>query len=471
MVTLDRHSPIPLVRQLYGQFRERILSAKLAAGTRLPASRSLARQLAVSRNVVLEAYDLLSAEGFLESRQGAGTYVAAGATLEVLSSPDLPELDRVTMGYESPPGIINFRAGTPDLAGFPRKLWLRMIREVFETPLQEMLAYGHPEGRRELREAISAYLLRQRDLVCHPDQVVVTAGTTQAIGLACQLLLKERKEVILEDPITSDIRRIAAQHGAKVLPVPVDGDGLRTALLPEMARPACIYVTPSHQFPIGGTLPIQRRIELLRYATHKDCFIIEDDYDSEFRFDGPVLSSLHSLAPDRVIYIGTFSKTLCPAIRIGYMVLPPGFISRGRRHKWQSDLHNEVISQLSLARFMAEGHYLRHLAKMRIRYRNRRGALVSCLTEHFGERVRILGSATGLHLTAEFAGCGFSAADLAEIEERGARFYGIAPHAISLVGGQENRLLIGYGNLGREEIAKGIRILAEWVKQRQPKGW
>jgi GntR family transcriptional regulator/MocR family aminotransferase len=335
-----------------------------------------------------------------------------------------------------------------------------MLRQVFEIPPEDMFAYGHPEGRLELRRAICDYVVNQREVICHPEQIVVTAGTTQAIGIACRLLLGERKDVVLEDPITYDIQLIVKSHGATLHPVPVDNDGLRTDLLPPALTPAFVYVTPSHQFPIGGTMPIQRRIDLLHYAEKTGAYLVEDDYDSEFRFDGPPLSSLHGLHPDRVVYIGTFSKTLCPAIRIGYLVLPEKLISLGRSSKWQSDLHNEITSQLALARFISCGHYLRHVAKMRKHYRQRRNDLVRGLAENFGERVEIEGSATGLHLVARFLGYRFSPTFFAATETAGARFYPVASHAVR-PGRHHDELLLGYGNLSAEEITAGLAILAE----------
>ena len=457
---IDRQSPVPMIRQLYGRIREAILAGLLAPGSRLPASRELAREMRISRNVVLEAYDLLYAEGFLAARQGAGTFVAEGAAFpnrQVRREP--PAAARVTMGYDCPPGVINFRAGTPNLGLFPKKLWLKMQREALMLPSEEMLAYGHPEGRRELREAICRYVVTQREVNCHPDQIVITAGTTQAIGIACHLLLGERRDVVLEDPITRDIQLIVQGHGGTLHPVPVDGEGMRTAGLPGSLSPAFVYVTPSHQFPIGGTLPIQRRIDLLNYAARTGAYIIEDDYDSEFRFDGPPLSSLHGLYPERVVYIGTFSKTLCPAIRIGYLVLPAPLISLGRSRKWQSDLHNEVTSQLTLARFIAEGAYLRHVGKMRKHYQERRKDVVRTLAAHFGDRAEVMGSAAGLHLVARFPGRQFDEGFFAGAVAAGARFYPVETHAI-VPGRHLDKLLIGYGNLQRETIAAGIAILA-----------
>lgn len=464
-ITIDKNGAAPMIRQLYSQIREAILSGLLSSGSRLPSSRDLAKQLQISRNVVLEAYDLLYAEGFLDAKHGAGTYVAEGAAFtRTRETAAPPEVETVTMGYDCPPEIVNFRAGTPNLKLFPKKLWLRLQKEALMMPSEEMLAYGHPEGRRELREAICEYVVTRREVNCHPDQIVITAGTTQAIGIACHLLLGERRDVVLEDPITRDIQLIVGNHGGIIHPVPVDSEGLRTAELPVSLAPAFVYVTPSHQFPIGGTLPIQRRIELLNYADRTGAYLIEDDYDSEFRFDGPPLSSLHGLHPERVVYIGTFSKTLCPAIRIGYLVLPARLIGRGRNKKWQSDLHNEVTSQLTLARFIAGGYYLNHVGKMRKHYLQRRNDVIRELNEQFGDRVEVLGSATGLHLVARFRGCRFNPGFLEEVAAAGARFYPVEPHAIRL-GRHEDKLLIGYGNLSREAIVEGIGILAKYLRQ------
>lgn len=453
-----------MIRQLYSRIREAILAGRLLSGSRLPSSRDLAKNLQVSRNVVLEAYDLLYAEGFLDAKRGAGTYVAGGAVFTCNRElPEPPTVEDVTMGYDCPGDTINFRAGTPNLSLFPKKLWLRLLKEAMMLPSEEMLAYGHPEGRRELREAICEYVVTQREVLCHPDQIVITAGTTQAIGIACQLLLGKRRDVILEDPITRDIQLIVKSHDGVIYPVAVDNEGMQTGQLPAALTPAFIYVTPSHQFPIGGTLPIQRRIELLNYAEKTGAYLIEDDYDSEFRFDGPPLSSLHGLHPERVVYIGTFSKTLCPAIRLGYMVLPAPLISLGRNRKWQSDLHNEVTSQLTLARFIGKGYYLRHVGKMRKHYLQRRNDVVRALFEKFGEGVEVLGSATGLHLVGRFRDYHFPASVLEDIATAGARFYPVETHAIRC-GRHKDKLLIGYGNLSREAIDAGIAVLADYLR-------
>ncbi len=466
--SIDRNSKTPMIRQLYSQIRDSILSGKLEPHTQLPASRELASQLGISRNVVLEAYDLLYAEGFTVTKRGAGTYIASGTTYkkEDRKNVTIPEVDSITMGYDSPKDIINFRAGTPDLSLFPRRMWLKMVKDVFTQPMEDILIYGHPEGRQELREAICEYVVTQREVSCHPDQIVITAGTTQAISIACHLLLQNMKDVILEDPITRDIQEIIRAQGGVLHPVPVDNDGMVTENIPHNVEPAFIYITPSHQFPIGSTLSIQRRIDLLNYAERNNCYIIEDDYDSEFRFDGPPLSSVHGLCPERVVYIGTFSKTLCPAIRIGYMVLPHKLISRGRSRKWLSDLHNEVSSQLALAAFIQGGFYLRHVAKMRKHYLKRRRAVISSLHSQFLDKVQILGSSTGLHLVVQFKDQKFSPDFFKAVESSGARFYPVEMHAVQK-GAHLGKIMIGYGNVSIKDIEKGIQILANHILLKQ----
>lgn len=459
-IELDRKSTLPLMRQLYRALRQQILAGVLAPGRRLPASRELATSLAVSRNVVLEAYDLLLAEGFLAARRGSGTYIAAGATF---SGPQhLPAsfpVSQLSMGYDCPPGVINFRAGTPDLSRFPTRLWMAMIREVLSMAPGKILAYGHPEGREELRRAICDYVVAQRQVVCSPEQIIITGGTTQAINIACHLLLDKRQKVVLENPITRDIRMIISNHGGQMYPVAVDNEGMCTDQLPKELEPAFVYVTPSHQFPIGGTMPIQRRVDLLHYAERTGAYLVEDDYDSEFRYDGPPIGSLHGLLPDRVVYIGTFSKTLCPALRIGYLILPSPLIDLGRSRKWHSDLHNEVLSQLALARFIEQGHYLRHLQRMRKHYRKRRQEMVKTLEELFGSAVTVLGSAAGLHLVARFPGRNFTPSFFSVMEDVGVRLYSVAPHAIA-PGSYLDHLLLGYGNLDAETIRRGLTLLA-----------
>ncbi len=459
VISLDRTSKKSLTRQLYEQMQQRILSGVLTEGYKLLSTRAMANELGVSRNVVLEAYDQLTAEGYIESRTGSGTFVAAGAVYAAKESVSLKEVK--TIGFKSfNPNIIDFRSGVPDLSQFPVNQWIRITRDVYQEATPAQLAYGSPEGRAELREAIAEYVRVHRGVRCHTEQVLVTAGTTQAIGLVSRIMLHStNKNVMLEDPITSDIRYIIEGFGGVIHPVGVDENGLKTKDLRKLPKPLFIYVTPSHQFPLGITMPIQRRVDLLNFVSKTNTYLVEDDYDSEFRYDAMPVNSIQGLDPKRVIYLGTFSKTLCPSIRVGYIILPEELIERGRRLKWFADLHNATMDQLVLARFIKKGYFARHVAKMKKIQKRKREVLIRSMEKHFGDKVSILGSATGLHLTARFPGVRFNSELLQELEEKGVKVYPVEEHAIR-AGFYEDTIIIGYGMLDPGRIEKGVEILA-----------
>ncbi len=359
MFWIDRTLDIPLIRQVYEQIRTRILHGELVAGECLPPTRELASHLGISRNVVVEAYEQLLAEGYIEGRQGSGTYVAEGAYLDQQEKTDY--LSFFEMQQEEIHDFIDFRSGIPALDMFPRHIWGQIAKQVCIETSQSVFGYGYPEGRRELRHILSRYLKRTRGVHCHSDQLVITSGATQALSLIANLLLSPGDEVIIEDPITHEIQTIFSSPGSVLYPIPVDEQGMKTDLIPQNKKPSFIFVTPSHQFPLGGTLPVQRRIQLIQFARTADCFIVEDDYDSEFRYQGAPINSLQGLDPKRVIYIGTFSKILSPALRLGYLILPPSLTKRCKDLKWFMDLHTPSLQQLTLARFIDEGHLERHM--------------------------------------------------------------------------------------------------------------
>ena len=458
-ITVERGLPVPLTRQIYERLRGLILSGDLPSGSRMVSTRRLSGDLRVSRNVVLDAFDQLMAEGYIETRVGAGTFVASGAVFTPRGLPGLSAIRRV--GFRPfHTDLVDFRSGLPDLSLFPIRTWQRLSREVWGslTPLD--LSYGQPEGRSELRAEIARYIAAHRGVRCHPDQILVTGGTTQAVGIVSRLILHgARSSCILEDPVTSDIQRIAAGFGGRIIPVRVDEHGLDVDALPPRARPGFIYVTPSHQFPLGVTMPIQRRAGLLRYAQARGAYVVEDDYDSEFRYDSPPISSIQGLDPERVVYIGTFSKTLCPSLRIGYIVFPPELVNKGREVKWFTDLHNSSVEQMILARFLGQGYFVRHVHAMKKAHRALRQALVHSLERHFGGRVEVLGSSAGLHLCARFPGRRFTAGLLSRIEKAGAKVYPVEEHAIRK-GRWEDTLILGYGMQSPRRLEEGIRILA-----------
>ena len=463
-LAIDRGAPEPLTRQVYDRMRGLILEGTLPSGSRIISTRRLAGELRVSRNIALAAFDQLLAEGYIETRTGAGTFVASGAAFSPGELPDLSAIRKV--GFKPfHAGLIDFRSGLPDLTLFPVRTWQRLSREVWGslTPLD--LSYSQPEGRPELREEIARYIAAHRGVRCHPEQILVTGGTTQAVGIVSRLLLRgTRAACILEDPVTADIQRIVTVSGGSIIPVRVDGQGMDVDALPPRARPGFVYVTPSHQFPLGVTMPIQRRARLLAYAKARGAFVVEDDYDSEFRYDSPPISSIQGLDPQRVVYIGTFSKTLCPSLRIGYVVFPPELVNRGREAKWFTDLHNSSVEQLILSRFIKEGHFVRHLHRMKKAHHSLRLALVAALRKQFGDRAVIVGSSAGLHLCARFPGVRFNAALLAAIAKEGVKVYPVEEHAIRK-GRWADTLMLGYGMLAPARIDEGIAILRRCMKR------
>lgn len=462
-LSIDRDKSSPMIRQLYTQLRTKILEGDLAAGDKLPSTRKVAEELCISRNVVMEAYEQLLAEGFILSRQGSGYFVAPGIYLEKQAR----QAEGVVVarhdeerGNGNAPGFIDFRSGVPSLEHFPRKLWGKIVQQVCQEAPLSAFGYNRPEGRAELRQILSRYLYRSRGVQCEPEQIVMTSGATQALVLIAKVLLNPGSVVLIEDPITQDIQTIFTASGASLHPVPVDQDGMITGLLPTstQVRPSFLFVTPSHQFPLGGTLSIQRRIELIQYARQADCYIVEDDYDSEFRYDSPPISSLQGLDAGRVIYVGSFSKILSPGLRLGYLVLPPEWIERYQQAKWFSDLHTPSLDQLALGRFIEDGHLEKYLNRMKKVYKKRRQYLCDELNQAFGERVSIWGASTELHVVTAFEGIRFTPAVLKQAEAFGVRLYPVEAHSIQK-GRHEDKVIIGYGNLTEAEIAEGVRRL------------
>lgn len=455
-IPLERSSNTPLIRQVYAQIRAYILGGTLQAGERLPSTRELAASLHVSRNVVLEAYDQLLAEGYIESRAGSGTYVAEGTYLD--REPREPALVPTGPVRTPQPGdaCIDFRSGLPALDLFPRKQWSQLAQRVYVEASPSVFGYDNPEGRPELRDVLSRYLLRTRGVRCQPEQILILSGAAQAFSLLTKLFASAGEEIMLEDPVTYEIQEILSSSGARLFPIPVDERGMRTEMLPLDKRPRFIFVTPSHQFPLGGILPVQRRIQLLQFARTAGCYVVEDDYDSEFRYEGSPVSSLQSLEPARVIYIGTMSKILSPALRLGYMVLPEELVERSRTVKRLLDVHSPSLEQLVLAHFVDSGHLERHIARMKRTYSRRRNALIQALKRHFAPRVAMLGDATGLHLVARFRHIEFTRELVMAIEREGARVYPVEQHAVRK-GEHVNEIILGYGHLTPEQIEQGVR--------------
>lgn len=410
-IRLDRQQG--LARQLYQALREHILDGRLQGGTRLPASRDLAGLLSISRNTVTRAFDQLYAEGYIQGRVGVGTYVAelsATVRLPAPSATPVPmpvsaqsgALQLLQTHYLNPPlsgSPRAFRVGVPAFDLFPFETWARLSARFWRKPSLARLGYGDPAGDWYLRELIAAYLRNGRGLHCDPAQIVVTSGAQQAISLCAQLLVTPGARVALESPGYRAAGHALAVAGARLCGVAVDGEGLDTAALAQIEGCRLVYVTPSHQYPTGVTLSLSRRLELLEWAQRNDGLIIEDDYDGEYRYSGTPLAPLAALdRQGRVLYVGTFCKIAFPALRLGYLVLPPALAEAFSRRRAIDMRHSEIGTQAVMAEFIAAGHFQRHIRRMRSAAHSRRDALLAGWPSEVPGCAPLSAVEAGLHL-------------------------------------------------------------------------
>ena len=463
----------PLFRQVYQGMRQAILNGALGAGERLPSTRDLAEQLGISRTVVLLAYEQLLAEGFIAGRGGSGTYVSDGLAGNV--EPGTRRLARLrlsrfgktvagsmaTVGapfQQSVPPRYNFIYGRSDLETFPFAMWRRMLLRQARKGSTRQFDYGSALGNAQLRAAICAHLRRSRAVVCDPSEVIVVNGSQQALDLVMRVLVDPGDPVAIEDPHYDGIREALRAAGARLRPVPVDHDGLDPARLPEDAR--MVFVTPSHQFPTGAILSLDRRLALLKWARRRNAVIVEDDYDGEFHYDGRPLESLQGLDREgRIVYIGTFSRTVFPSLRIGYLIAPASLVPAFTAAKWLSDLHSASLEQQTLAEFITGGMYERHLRRLRRRNTARRAALMDAFEEHLGDRVEVTGEGAGAQVVLWPKKHVSEEAVVAAAAKRGVGIYGIA-HCF-LRRPSRPGFLLGYARLTEREIREGIRLLGE----------
>jgi GntR family transcriptional regulator / MocR family aminotransferase len=448
-VELHRHLERPLRAQLEDGLRDAARSGRLAAGARLPATRALAADLGVSRRLVVDAYAQLLAEGYLTARRGAGTYVSDAAS-----------------GASAPPAAaqnaamsFDFFPGYPDLASFPRKAWLRAVRETLASSSASSLGYPDARGAMELRVALAEHLRRVRGVVADPQRIVVCSGTAQALVLLARAM--NGPHLAVEDPGLPPHRMILGAHGARLSALPVDGDGAQVAELPRIAAQSGavdgVLVTPAHQCPLGVALAPARRAALLEWAAARG-WVIEDDYDAEYRYDRAPLAALQGLAPDRVIYLGTVSKTLAPALRLGWLVLPPSLVEPVAEQRNVADHGAPTLEQLALARLIESGAYDRHLRQARRRYRVRRDALIDAVARHLPD-ARVTGIAAGLHVIVRL-GAKVDGAALARAASR--RSVGVYPLGFTYIEprARDDGLVLGYANLTERAIEEGVRTLA-----------
>ncbi|MPM25994.1 HTH-type transcriptional regulatory protein GabR [bioreactor metagenome] len=411
---------------------------------------------------------MLVSEGFARSAPGAGVYVCEGVFNPPPSGPAATDFYQPSLSPDKlPTDIINFDSGIPALDLFPRARWNRTVSNSFLEAPVSALGYDDPQGRPELREVLAAYLKKVRGILCSPDQIVITSGAKQGLTLIAKCLLDQKSEVLLEDPSNANVAKIFSYHTNRLTPVPVDREGIRTECLPPGIAPALIFLTPSHQFPMGGVLSIGRRLELIRYARQSGCYLVEDDYDSEFRYGNVPVRSLYELDSERVIYVGTFSKVMFPSLRLGYLVLPYPLLAQCVEWKRLADHHSNSVYQLALMRFLVSGELERHIARMKKVYLKRRRGLLEQLETHFPGRLSVYGEEAGMHLVAGFDDVSFSPDLIRRIREEGVYLVPVETHAI-VKGAHTGEVILGYAHLTPEETERGLLTLKRCIEKTLP---
>jgi GntR family transcriptional regulator/MocR family aminotransferase len=454
--------------EIYRQIRQAILDGRLRPGDRLSPSRDLARALTLSRATVTVAYERLAGEGFVTTRPGAGTFVS-----ESIASGGRQKSGKVSESSLRPTAIwesislptaferaveFNFRTGLPDASLFPHRAWRRFVSRALRSSSQVEGIYADPAGLQDLRAAIVRHLGTSRGVDASADDVVITNGTQQALDVIARVLLAPGEKIAVEDPSYMVAIRLFRTLGLRVVGTRVDGSGLVVDSLPPGIR--AVYVTPSHQYPLGVTLTLPRRKALLAWAERSNATIIEDDYDSEFRFGGRPLDPLQTLdRKGRVVYVGSFSKTLLPTLRLGFLIAPPSLRSSLQKAKFVSDWHSSTLAQTALAQMIDEGEFARHIRRMNGIYRERQEMLVNAIRHDFADHLELIPSMTGLHLATLTRSA--SVEQIAAVARR-ASDAGVGIHVLSTFAVSEAPragVVLGYGAIGAERIPEGLRRL------------
>ncbi|MEO8201654.1 MAG: PLP-dependent aminotransferase family protein, partial [Gemmatimonadota bacterium] len=460
--------------EIYRQLRRAIVDGRLRPTDLLPPSRELARRLGVSRTTVTVAYDRLAGEGFVSSHVGAGTFVServprvSGLGKQhrsggILTPRDIWETVPLAAPFARP-ARFDFRSGLPDASCFPHDAWRRLLEREFRSEALGGGVYADPAGHPGLRQAISRHIAISRGVETDPDSVTITNGSQQAIDIIGRILLNPGDCVAVEDPGYPPPRRLFTTIGARVAGVPVDEQGLVVEALPRRAR--LIYVTPSHQYPLGVSMSLPRRIELLAWAEEHDAAIIEDDYDSEFRFGGRPIEPLQTMdTSGRVIYVGSFSKTLLPTLRLGFMVTPPSLVTAAHKAKQVTDWHTSMAIQAPLARFIDSGGFARHIRKVGGIYRDRHERIVQILARDFRAYLELIPSAVGLHVAAFARNASADQVDavVQRASNKGVEVQRLSYYEVDTP--PRPGLVLGYGAIETSQVEEGLRLLLASFKE------
>lgn len=454
-IEIVEHSGVSQYRQLYEGTRERITDGRLKPKTKLLSTRQISESLKISRSIVLDVVDQLKVEGFLETIHGSGTYVTEGLIIRKGFSMKTLTPEKV----DNNPTLISFVAGLPNLDLFPRRKWSSIYRKIVDNCSSRAFSYGDRMGNMELRVALKEYLYRVKGIKTSASNIVITTGASQALSIISSLF--KPCKVIMEDPAADFVYDIFKHRGAEVNFVDVDDNGLNPDRL-KLKDSKFLYLSPSHQYPIGAVLPAKRRVEIIKEAIEHNTYIVEDDYDGEYRYYSRPIASMFSLAPDSVIYLGTFSKTLIPALRLGYMIVPDSLMERVRNISSHWNYITEGINQMVMAEFISSGDYETHIRKTLKHYKKIREFLISEVERIFGDEVEITGTSTGLHIVLVFRDRVFDNRLKTEMRERGVYISPVNEYC-RVSKKHDHKLILGYGQLNEDDISRGLGILRDVI--------
>ena len=473
---LDRAHAEPMYRQVLDLMQQAILTGQLAPGTKLPSSRTLASDLEIARNTVLHVYDQLTAEGYVISSTGSGTYVADTRPQEATPAaggigPRKPcALSRrgarlIEQAGVSPKQWGAFMPGVPDVAEFPARTWSRLQARLWKRASPELLTYAPGGGYRPLRRALSDYLRVARSVKCSPDQIIITTGIHQSIDLAVRLLTDFGDRAWVEEPCYWGVRSVLQSSGLTLVPIPVDGEGLNPLERDMQQPPRLALVTPSHQYPLGMVMSLARRRTLLEFARQHDVWIIEDDYDSEFRYGSRPLASLQGLdEAGQVIYVGSLGKMLFPGLRMGYMVVPEQLVDTFRMGIAELYREGQLMQQAVLTEFIMDGYLTSHVRRMRTLYGERRQLLIDAITAHFGDTLAVRGDEAGLHLVLELPDGTDDCAVAAAALDAGVVTRPLVNYYMDQASAQPG-LMLGYACVPNEQIGPAFNTLARVIER------
>ena len=468
MIVLNSDSVVPLYLQIYEQIKESIVSGQLSEGSKLYSTRSLATSLNVSRNTVESAYLQLCSEGYIKSKAGSGFIVEKLDSMLIVKLKREPSIN-IEVYKTKLPDVnydnnykYNFKYGDLSASDFPLSLWKRISNKCLASIDAEMMtSYTSNKGEEELRIEIIDYLNKSRGVSCTPEQIIITSGFEQCLSLLCQMFRNTSSKIAVEDPGYRGVKEILYNHGFDVLPISLEKDGINLKEL-ESCSAKVVYVTPSHQFPTGSVMPIQKRLQLLDWARRVNGIIIEDDYDSEFRYNSRPIPSIQGVdSKDYVVYIGTFSKSLSPSLRLNYMILPQLLLERYDKLFSTYQTSVPIVEQKIIQQFMHLGHWESHLRKISLKNKRRHDILIHSINEFMGDNVIIHGKNAGLHVLLEVNN-GLSEEELIEK----AKEYGVLVYPVSIFWLQKdkytnNMVFIGFGRMTESEITEGIQLLSE----------